>query len=264
MKKKAHGTTEKPVQENLKWKVDRKRADKICCYNRHYAEYSGYFLKTSWLQEMEKKEEANEPQEYYDSVTGRLLFTAPIGRTFEEFLKESKKHGWPSFRDAEVNWEHVRVLSGGETVSVDGTHLGHNLPDKKGNRYCINLICVAGNKIREDTLPPIPSDAVPASAKSAEGDQYQTFVLKKDGPGCTGLFFRSNPKASPFAVPEYKDWPRDGAMIKGTVVEVEGEKWLKCEAVKQPSKKKFAKTKGKDVWLPFRHEQHFLEEVDGI
>lgn len=39
-------------------------------------------------------------------------------------------HGWPSFRDEEVNWDVVRVLSDGETVSVDGTHLGHNIPDK--------------------------------------------------------------------------------------------------------------------------------------
>jgi peptide methionine sulfoxide reductase MsrB len=50
----------------------------------------------------------------------------------------------PSFRDNEVNWENVRVLPDGETVSTAGTHLGHNLPDKRGNRYCINLVCVAG------------------------------------------------------------------------------------------------------------------------
>jgi len=72
------------------------------------------------------------PQEYYDSVTGKLLFTAPIGRTFEEYKKESMAHGWPSFRDSEVNWDNVRVLPDGEAVSVDGTHLGHNLPDGKG------------------------------------------------------------------------------------------------------------------------------------
>ena len=31
----------------------------------------------------------------------------------------------PSFRDNEVVWENVRVLkNSGETVSVDGTHLG--------------------------------------------------------------------------------------------------------------------------------------------
>ena len=47
--------------------------------------------------------------------------------------------------DQEVNWELVRVLPDGETVSVDGTHLGHNLPDGKGSRYCINLVSVAGN-----------------------------------------------------------------------------------------------------------------------
>ena len=29
-------------------------------------------------------------------------------------------------------------------MSVDGTHLGHNLPDSSGHRYCINLVCVAG------------------------------------------------------------------------------------------------------------------------
>ena len=32
----------------------------------------------------------------------------------------------------------------GEAVSLAGTHLGHNLPDRKGNRYCINLVSVAG------------------------------------------------------------------------------------------------------------------------
>ena len=52
--------------------------------------------------------------------------------------------GWPSFRDEEVIWENVRSLHDGETVSIDGTHLGHNLPDADGNRYCINLVSVAG------------------------------------------------------------------------------------------------------------------------
>ena len=34
----------------------------------------------------------------------------------------------------------------GECVSVDGTHLGHNIPDGK-NRYCINLVSVSGNPV---------------------------------------------------------------------------------------------------------------------
>jgi len=44
----------------------------------------------------------------------------------ENFLMESQSHGWPSFRDDEVVWENVRILPNGETVSVDGTHLGQN------------------------------------------------------------------------------------------------------------------------------------------
>ena len=69
--------------------------------------------------------EASDKIEYYDSVSGKLLFTAPVGRTMDEFVRESRSHGWPSFRDAEVAWENVRVLPNGETVSVGGTHLGH-------------------------------------------------------------------------------------------------------------------------------------------
>jgi peptide methionine sulfoxide reductase MsrB len=87
---------------------------------------------------------AGEEITFYDSNTGKALFVAPRGRDMDAFLKESASHGWPSFRDEEVNWDVVRVLDNGEAVSVDGTHLGHNLPDGKGNRYCINLVSVAG------------------------------------------------------------------------------------------------------------------------
>ena len=50
------------------------------------------------MSQVDKVNETN----YYDSVTGKLLYTAPRGRTFEEFKAESKSHGWPSFRDSEV------------------------------------------------------------------------------------------------------------------------------------------------------------------
>ena len=42
------------------------------------------------------------PLTFYDSVTGKPLFKAPIGRSMEDFVAESKVHGWPSFRDQEV------------------------------------------------------------------------------------------------------------------------------------------------------------------
>ena len=47
---------------------------------------------------------------FYDSNTGDPLFYAPRGRTFDEFVSESKKHGWPSFRDEEVNIVRNKVV----------------------------------------------------------------------------------------------------------------------------------------------------------
>lgn len=140
MSPKEHGTSPTPVMKKLKWSCDYDTADRICNFNRHYAEFAGYWTTTKYLEEVDREN----PTKYYDSVTGNHLFTAPMGRTMEEFLVESGSHGWPSFRDEEVNWDYVRVLPDGECVSVTGTHLGHNIPDKKGNRYCINLVCVAG------------------------------------------------------------------------------------------------------------------------
>jgi len=114
-----------------------------------YAEHSGYWEETTFLDELDDSDEYNNNpvMTFYDSNTGRPLFRAPIGRTWHDFLRESRRHGWPSFRDDEVNWDYVRVLEDGETVSVDGTHLGHNLPDRSGRRYCINLVSIAGNPV---------------------------------------------------------------------------------------------------------------------
>eukprot|EP00747_Dinoflagellata_sp_TGD_P184577 gnl/TRDRNA2_/TRDRNA2_40322_c0_seq1.p1 gnl/TRDRNA2_/TRDRNA2_40322_c0~~gnl/TRDRNA2_/TRDRNA2_40322_c0_seq1.p1 ORF type:complete len:340 (-),score=51.87 gnl/TRDRNA2_/TRDRNA2_40322_c0_seq1:71-1090(-) len=145
MAQKAHGTCSRPVEQKLRWNADLRTADKISCYNRFFAEYAGYWEKTSFLSaERGAGDDGSSPVTFYDSVTGKKLFVAPIGRSWAEFVAESKVHGWPSFRDEEVVSQNVRVLADGETVSVDGTHLGHNLPDSKGNRYCINLVSVAG------------------------------------------------------------------------------------------------------------------------
>jgi len=100
-----------------------------------------YFMETDWHKTVDK----DGPTTYYDPADGKPLFIAPKNRSFEDFLKESKAHGWPSFRDDEVVWDNVRCLPNGEAVSLAGTHLGHNLPDGKGNRYCINLVSCAGN-----------------------------------------------------------------------------------------------------------------------
>jgi hypothetical protein len=57
-----------------------------------HPQFAGYWQTTDFLKSIkEGKEEL--PVKFYDSVTGKLLFTAPVGRTMEEFLVESQKHG---------------------------------------------------------------------------------------------------------------------------------------------------------------------------
>jgi hypothetical protein len=94
MSKKEHGTASRPVQDNLRWSVDRATADRICCFNRRFAEYAGYWQSTKFLSEVDRTGETT----YYDSVTGKPLFIAPRGRSFKDWENESVSHGWPSFR----------------------------------------------------------------------------------------------------------------------------------------------------------------------
>jgi hypothetical protein len=114
MSDKGHGTTAQKVQDDLMYGVSNPLADRICSYNRHFAEPAGFFEKTDWKEIVLS---AKEPMTFYDSVTGKALFRAPIGRSAEDFVNESRVHGWPSFRDQEVVWDNVRVLKrSGETV----------------------------------------------------------------------------------------------------------------------------------------------------
>ena len=83
-------------------------ADRICNYNRHYAEHAGYWQTTSFLSDVAPFQEKKKPIQFFDSNSGKLLFTAPISRTWDEFIEESKGHGWPSFRDDEVCYSSTR------------------------------------------------------------------------------------------------------------------------------------------------------------
>ncbi|KAL3902397.1 MAG: hypothetical protein SGPRY_012083, partial [Prymnesium sp.] len=72
---------------------------------------------------------------FYDSVCGIPLFRAPVNRTLNEFRADTKEHGWPSFRQAEVVRENVQTdLASGFVSSKCGTHLGTYLPDEHGPR----------------------------------------------------------------------------------------------------------------------------------
>lgn len=151
MASKAHGSAAQPVQASLRWGVDPELAEHICCFNRQGAESSLYFTtckeftkELGWQREPRGESTDKRPIVFYDSVSGDPCFVAPLGRTVDDFLGEALRHGWPSFRQQEVCWDHVRVLEDLEVVTTGGTHLGHQMSDANGPRFCINLCSVAG------------------------------------------------------------------------------------------------------------------------
>lgn len=113
----AEGTCSARPSKALRFGVGEDLATQICCHNRKGAEPSGSWEQTRFLTD----ESGNRQVRFYDVASGKLLFVAPRGRTWSEFIKESTHHGWPSFRDAELEGANVRVLLDGETVSLDGT-----------------------------------------------------------------------------------------------------------------------------------------------
>jgi peptide methionine sulfoxide reductase MsrB len=145
-----------PIEPALKFgcATEQTLADKICCHNTRFAEPAGFLDTKPFFSALN----TTGPNVFYDSVCGLPLFVAPVGRSFAAWQAESTKHGWPSFRKEESFSENIEILAGGEMRSTCGVHLGHNLPDGQGDRYCINLVCMAG-------APATP--AAPAAAAGA-------------------------------------------------------------------------------------------------
>lgn len=115
-------------------------AEHICCNNHRFAESWGFLTQPDIA--LFDKLDSNGITTFYDSVCGKPLFRAPIGRSFDQWKRESIAHGWPSFRKEEMVADNVKILQGGRMESACGTHLGHNLPDGE-DRYCIDLVCIA-------------------------------------------------------------------------------------------------------------------------
>jgi len=77
-------------------------SDAICCdvQYRDYAEPNGFYKFPDVS--LFRKVNSSGITTFYDSVCGIPLFEAPIGRTFDEWVEETREHGWPSFRTKEV------------------------------------------------------------------------------------------------------------------------------------------------------------------
>lgn len=153
------------------------------------AERYGFLQVVDFFGKLEA-EHGDSPNEivFYDSQCGLPLYVAPRGRTYEAWKKESISHGWPSFREEEAVHDNVHVEAGynGELVSKCNTHLGHNLPDAKGRRDCVNLMCMSGVMASSNTssLSPLGSgDTKASSGTSPSNDNSNSKQAAQGGSG---------------------------------------------------------------------------------
>ena len=120
-------------------------ASAVCCDSRNvaYAEPQGLYSELKLFSHLDPSGVTT----FYDSACGLALFRAPVNRSLADFEADTKEHGWPSFRPAEVVHDNVRTNhpKPGLATSACGTHLGTYLPDAQGPRWCIDLSCVSGN-----------------------------------------------------------------------------------------------------------------------
>merc|ERR1712183_525696 len=156
-------------------------ANWICCNNHRYAEDKGY-LASPEVDLFSRLDPLKETV-FYDSVCGIPLFIAPRGRSFDEFKKESLHHGWPSFSPEEIVSENVIIHFTGRMESKCGTHLGHNLPENGEDRYCIDLVCIAGSPIERAISP---KNGV--SSINFDPNTYSSSAAKISGRNSTNLY----------------------------------------------------------------------------
>mmetsp|Transcript_21925 Transcript_21925/g.40908 ORF Transcript_21925/g.40908 Transcript_21925/m.40908 type:complete len:130 (-) Transcript_21925:98-487(-) len=87
----------------------------------------------------------------------------------------------------------------------------------------------------------------------------QEFELKKRRPGCTGMFWRSDPTGTT-GLASNANWPRDGAKLRGQVVVTSnGEKWLLATSVLQKGSTQW-KAAPQGAAMPFEYNNHYYLE----
>eukprot|EP00529_Nitzschia_sp_RCC80_P036003 CAMPEP_0113451630 /NCGR_PEP_ID=MMETSP0014_2-20120614/6435_1 /TAXON_ID=2857 /ORGANISM="Nitzschia sp." /LENGTH=166 /DNA_ID=CAMNT_0000342987 /DNA_START=146 /DNA_END=646 /DNA_ORIENTATION=- /assembly_acc=CAM_ASM_000159 len=133
------------------------------------------------------------------------------------------------------------------------------------SKKCINIHTYLA------TSPSSPSSATAAAPRNSSNrtenkSNIETmYELKKRRPGCTGMFWRSDPRPITQATVKLAsnaNWPRDGAMLKGTVITVpKYKKWLMVEEVKQKNQDEWVKAPA-GAFMPFEYSNHYyLDEV---
>lgn len=194
-----------PIQKNLRYNASSQPipqilpspefpnetlADAVACdkyyINLDAAEPSGFlnYPFINFFESMKQYTGKDGKTTFYDIACGIPLFSVPQGRTLQEFKAESTEHGWPSFRPEEVIGDNVIISADGREVhSKCGTHLGHNIPDNKGTRFCLNVVTTAGNPVKEEE----EATAAPAEnlVLQAQPTKYADLVTYDQAKGTT-------------------------------------------------------------------------------
>jgi hypothetical protein len=117
--------------------------------------------------------------------------------------------------------------------------------------------CLSSNSAAPTTTT-TTTKATAAPEQSSESPANTVEVtLKKNRPGCNGMFWREDPTRQTPLGGGY-NWPRDNAKLRGTVVEAKGEKWLLAAHVQQAGSSKWMQAPP-GAAMPFEYEQYYLE-----
>eukprot|EP00798_Chlamydomonas_sp_ICE-L_P001435 gene1435-32809_t len=79
-------------------------------------------------------------------------------------------------------------------------------------------------------------------------------ALKKRHGGCTGMFWRPDPSGKT-QLASNDNWPRDGALLRGDIIEVSGQRHLLAKQVKQSGKNWVDTPAG--AAMPFEYNNHY-------
>ena len=130
--------------------------------------------------------------------------------------------------------------------------------------YLIGSFLVSLNSAWIGPMSPVPTTSS-TSLSAASPGQGDVYVLKKKRAGCTGMFWRADPTGTIPLASQSDNWPRDNAKLRGTVVEVKGEKWLQATQVQQ-EKSLFQSADWKDApkgaFMPFEYDNHYYLEKE--
>ena len=100
------------------------------------------------------------------------------------------------------------------------------------------------------------STTKPKEIRMLSEDITEVSLLKRRA-GCTGMFWRADPTGTT-TLENNNNWPRDGAKLRGKIVEVDGAKWLLATEVKQEGKDWVKAPLG--AAMPFEYDNHYYLE----